>query len=354
VKPEVLALEGRESCEEAIERAARLVDDGGLVAFPTDTVYGLGVAADRSDAIDRLYRVKGRAGSKPLARLVPDDAAARAASPSWPRLAAKLGRIHWPGALTIVAGGIGWRVPADQNARALSGRVRGQLAATSANRSGSPDARTAAEVVEALGSDVDLVLDGGRTPGVPSTVVRVDGPRLEVLREGEITRADLELEALPTVLFVCRGNTCRSPIAAALMEAQLGIRGRSDVVVLSAGTDVGGEASGRSATGLAAEVVREAGGDLSGHAARPVTPALLGRADWVFVMERSQLERILELLPEERPRVRVLDLSGHDIFDPFGEDIEVYRNARDRIADAVGARVLEIVESLDSDEEHTP
>jgi protein-tyrosine phosphatase len=196
-----------------------------------------------------------------------------------------------------------------------------------------------------------LVLDGGRTPGVPSTVVRVDGRSLEVLREGDIKRDELEREALPTVLFVCRGNTCRSPIAAALMDAQFKLRGRTDVAALSAGTDVGGDADGRGASDLAAEVVREAGIDLGAHAAKPVTPALLGRADWVFVMERSQLERIVELLPEERSRVRVLDPAGGDIGDPFGGDLETYRAARDRIADAVGSRVLEIAESLDGDEE---
>ncbi len=195
--PEMLELAGDESDDAKIDRAARVLGEGGLVAFPTDTVYGLGADGSRPDAVERLYTVKGRDRAKPFARLVPDARAAGEVAPRWGRLARKLARACWPGALTIVVGGVGLRVPAHRAARALasklSGLTGGGLLATSANRSGEPDPRTAREVIEALGSDVDLVLDGGETAGVPSTVVRADGPRMEILRGGAIAEEELRL-----------------------------------------------------------------------------------------------------------------------------------------------------------------
>ncbi len=188
--------------DSTLARAVKLLADGGVVAFPTDTVYGLGADASRPDAVERLYEAKGRDRSKPLAVLVPDAAAAKRQASAWPPLAERLARAYWPGALTIVSGGTGFRVPAHKAARALAAGLMeltgGGLAATSANRSGGPDPRTARDVVEALGSEVDLVLDGGETGGVASTVVRVEGAHLKVLREGAVVAAELEALARGT------------------------------------------------------------------------------------------------------------------------------------------------------------
>lgn len=191
-KPEVVELSGGCEDDAAIARAARLMADGGLVAFPTDTVYGLGADPSRPDAAERICAAKGRERSKPLALLVADaDTAARLAG-AWPELAAKLAELYWPGALTIVVGDIGLRVPASRLARELASRLGGSIVATSANRSGGPEPRTAEEVAAALGQDVDLILDGGRTEGTPSSVVRVTAAGLEILREGAIPREELD------------------------------------------------------------------------------------------------------------------------------------------------------------------
>jgi tRNA threonylcarbamoyl adenosine modification protein (Sua5/YciO/YrdC/YwlC family) len=352
VKPDVLPLQGGAADGVSIARAAHVLSGGGLVAFPTDTVYGLGAAVGSEAAMDKLYRVKGRDSNKPVARIVPDAATAKAAADAWPRLASKLARVYWPGALTIVAGGVGFRMPAHQAARALAAKAIGGLAATSANRSGEPDARTADEVLEMLGTDVDLVLDGGRTEGSPSTVVRVNGTTLEVLREGSIRCAELQEVSRATVLFVCRGNTCRSPTAAAAMETELASAGRHGVKVRSAGVDVGGEIGDASASAPAAAAA-EVGLDLTGHRARPLTPSMLSEADWVFVMDRTQRDRIAEILPEEGPRVELLDPDGADIEDPAGEDREFYARTRDRIRAAVRARASSIVESLGAEGDET-
>jgi len=194
--PETVRLTGGDADAPLIARAARVLGDGGLVAFPTDTVYGLGVDASRPDAVERLYEAKGRDRSKPLAMLVPDAAAAERIAETWPPLAGRLAEAYWPGALTIVVGKLGFRVPAHDAARSLAAELEkltgGALAATSANRSGGPDPRTARDAARALGTSVDLVLDGGEAGGVPSTVVRVSGGRVEVLREGAVPAAEIE------------------------------------------------------------------------------------------------------------------------------------------------------------------
>jgi L-threonylcarbamoyladenylate synthase len=335
VKPEIITLAGGEPDGRAIARAARCLDEGGLVAFPTDTVYGIGASPARPDAIDRIYTAKRRDRAKPLARLVHDAQAAARAAGTWTRLAAKLARVYWPGALTIVVGGIGTRVPAHQSARGLSGNFPEGLATTSANRAGSPEARTASEVVDALGDAVDLVLDGGQSAGTPSTVVRAEGERPEILRSGAIDEQELRLVAPPTVLFVCRGNTCRSPMAAAFFIEELQRRNRTDVAVVSAGIDVGGDTSGAGASEGAHRAAAASYIDLSGHEVTPLTPAMLARADWVFVMEQDQADRIASLLPEERSHLRLLDPDGTDIGDPYGQGEDEYARARDAIREAV-------------------
>jgi len=343
----VVELAGGPSENDAVSLAAEVLEGGGLVVFPTDTVYGLGVSAARPDAIERLYALKGRDRSKPLVRLVQNARAAESAGgrdvPPWPRLARKLARAYWPGPLTIVVRGQSFRVPAHQVARALAARV--ELLATSANRSGCAAACTAAEAIEALGAGVDLVLDGGRAAGAPSTVVRADGERAEVLREGAVSADELALLAPPTVLFVCRGNSCRSPLAAELFKQELQGRGRRDFVVLSSGLDVGAESAGRGASSLAVAAAAEAGLDLSDHAVQALTPAMLARADWVFVMERAQADTITKLLPEESERVALLDPGGADIEDPFGGGPDIYARTMDRVREAVRARAREILDA---------
>ena len=351
-KPAVVELPGGAGDEAAIARAAEVMAEGGLVAFPTDTVYGLAADPSRLDAAERICAAKRRARSKPIARLVADADAAAPIAGSWPRLARKLARVYWPGALTIVVNDVGLRVPGNQLARALAVRMGGSILATSANRSGGPEPRTARDVAAALGPEVDLILDGGRAGGVPSTVVRVAGERLEVLREGAIGEEALRSVAPPTVLFVCRGNTCRSPLAAAMFTEEALKRKRADLRALSAGLDVIGDRGGDSVDQGASKTVRrvavEMGFVLAGHEVTALTPAMLSRADWVFVMEGEQIGKITSFLPEEADRVRLLDPAGEDVPDPAGGGAEVYRATGLRIRSLVRVRAREILDAEDA------
>ncbi|HEV8583947.1 MAG TPA: L-threonylcarbamoyladenylate synthase [Methylomirabilota bacterium] len=185
-----------------LDEAARVLRAGGLVAFPTESFYGLGAAALEPTAVRRVFEAKGRPASMPL--LVVIDAPAMLAEivADVPERARALMARHWPGPLTLVfraaprvpaevtagTGTIGVRVPAHPVPRGLAARLGTPVTAPSANPTGGAPPVTAAAVQALLGGALDLVLDGGPTPGgAPSTVVdvTVDPPR--VIRQGAIT-----------------------------------------------------------------------------------------------------------------------------------------------------------------------
>jgi L-threonylcarbamoyladenylate synthase len=191
----------------AIDEAARVLREGGLVVFPTDTVYGVGAAVDRPDAVARLYVAKGRPLDRPIPVLIADlDQLERLAS-ELNEAVWRVARRFWPGALTIVVpaqpwlpveivrdtGAVGLRMPDHPVALAIIRAAGGAVATTSANRSGEREACTVEEAIAALGEAVDLYVDGGRTPGgVPSTVVALEGGEIRVLRRGALDPALVE------------------------------------------------------------------------------------------------------------------------------------------------------------------
>ena len=195
---------------EALRAAAAAVAAGELLAFPTETVYGLGARADDDAAVQRIYAAKGRPSAHPLIVHVADTAQAAHFAAPWPPAAQALARAFWPGPLTLIvrrapqraqaaAGGqhsIGLRVPAHPVAQALLREalhlgVPG-IAAPSANRFGRVSATTAAHVVQEFGPALK-VLDGGACPGgIESTIVDCSGPEPALLRPGLLPRAAIE------------------------------------------------------------------------------------------------------------------------------------------------------------------
>jgi L-threonylcarbamoyladenylate synthase len=188
----------------ALDNAIARLRSHQLIAFPTDTVYGLGAALDSPEAIEQLYTVKGRDSAKAIAVLVGDAAALSAVASDLSQSARLLAQNFWPGPLTLVVPRrpglpdnlsslptIGVRMPNHPVALSLLNRS-GPLAVTSANRSGAANTTTAQEVFSQLGGLIALILDGGQTPGgLPSTVVDCTAEELIVLRQGPITRHQL-------------------------------------------------------------------------------------------------------------------------------------------------------------------
>jgi L-threonylcarbamoyladenylate synthase len=187
--------------------AAEVLRSGGLVALPTDTVYGIAVALDTPGGIERLFAAKRRPPEKGVMLLLA-DAAQGPTIGEWPETAAALAESFWPGGLTVIVpqrpdvplpealtGGAptsGLRAPGHPAPRALAAAV-GPLPTTSANVSGLPEARTAEEIVQQLGDAIELVLDGGPAHGGPaSTVVDCTVAPPRILRLGAISKESLE------------------------------------------------------------------------------------------------------------------------------------------------------------------
>jgi len=190
-----------------VRRAAEILKRGGLVGFPTETVYGLGADAASREAVARLYAAKRRPADHPVIVHFADAKQAFAWARDVPEGARKLAERFWPGPLTLVlkrskkagdfvTGGqdtIGVRVPAHPVAQELLKAFGGGIAAPSANRFGAVSATTAAHVKQDLGKDVEIVLDGGPSEvGIESTIVDLSGDGAVLLRPGKISRLELE------------------------------------------------------------------------------------------------------------------------------------------------------------------
>jgi L-threonylcarbamoyladenylate synthase len=187
-----------------LERALSVLQEGGLVAFPTDTVYGIGAMVFDGAAVERIYTVKDRPVEKAIPVLLGGPEDLTKVTQDVPEMAVRLAAHFWPGPLTLVVpkhpdlpeavsatATVGVRVPDHPVARALL-HLAGPMAVTSANLSGRSSPSTAREVIDQLGGRIALVLDGGTTPGgVPSTVADCTGMEPQILREGPVSSAEI-------------------------------------------------------------------------------------------------------------------------------------------------------------------
>lgn len=356
---------------DAIHRTVQALAEGKLVAVPTETVYGLACSALNEQAVARLARLKQRSSKHPLTLAIKSADDARDYVPSLSPLAERLTRRCWPGPVTLVLdsdhpdslleqlprsvrdvvvpnGSVGLRVPAHDALLSVLRLTAGPLVLTSANRPGEPDAVNAADVANAVGDDIDLILDDGQSKfGQPSSVVRVENNQLSLLRPGVINGQVLKRLSSYLIVFVCTGNTCRSPMAEALMRRR--IAGRLEcavdeledrnVMIMSAG--IAAKSGGR-ASPESVQLMRERGIDINLHESQPLTERLVRFADLILTMTRSHRDAIVAEWPDAAPRVKVICRDGVDISDPFGGPIEQYRRCVDQIDAQLDAWVDEI------------
>lgn len=197
----------RSDSDETRKLAAQIIANGGLIAFRTDTFYGVGADPLNAEAVGRIMTLKGREEGKPILLLIADLADAEALLLSKPKAYEVLTRALWPGPLTIVApavhslpaeltagtGTVGVRLPDSEEVRQLLRECGGRLTATSANPSGSEAAESASDVSEYFATGLDLIIDGGEvTATQPSTVIDVTGQVPKLLREGAVSRGEIE------------------------------------------------------------------------------------------------------------------------------------------------------------------
>lgn len=184
--------------KQAASRAGKFLREGKLVAFPTETVYGLGVSLNHPEAVERLYRVKGRPPEKELTLAIADPSMLQKYGISLSPLAKRLVERFWPGPLTLILKNgkgekIGVRMPGHPVAKEVIQEARVPIGLPSANPSGKNPPRSAEEVIAYFDGAIDLIVDGGKTAlGVSSTVVDLSEGKAAILREGAISRKEIE------------------------------------------------------------------------------------------------------------------------------------------------------------------
>ena len=246
-RAEICRILGEEPDPEVIRRAGRIIREGGLVAFPTETVYGLGGDALCADAAQKIYAAKGRPSDNPLIVHIADVERLADVAAVIPESAKKLAAACWPGPLTMVlpktdrvpdetTGGLATvavRLPSDAIAQALIREAGGFVAAPSANRSGRPSPTTAAHVAEDLGESIDMILDGGQaTIGLESTIVDLSERTPSILRLGYYDQQMLEgiLGQIEVDPAIAAGASVARPKAPGMKYRHYAPRARLEII----------------------------------------------------------------------------------------------------------------------------
>ena len=362
MKTQVLQVVDDGQAAQAASQGASVLSGGGLVAFATETVYGVGALAANSAAMERLRELKDRP-RRPFSLHLGKPGDAGRYVGNMPAIAQRLIAKAWPGPLTLLValGGrladvklqaaglyevlagedvIGLRCPDCPVASAMLSAVDGPVVAPSANRAGAGSPRTARDVLDQLEDRIDLLIDSGPTRyGLDSTIVHVAADGWKILREGVYSARRIRQLLTQTWLFVCTGNSCRSPIAAGLARrrmaerigcpvGQLTMKGYD---MLSAGILAG---EGAPATPEAIAAAARFGADISDHRTRKLTVELIHQADMIFCMTDVHVAEVLRLAPDSADKVARLG-DALDIPDPIGGGRDAYRDTAGKIDQAL-------------------
>lgn len=354
-----------------IPEVIRRLRAGQVVSFPTDTSPCLAASGLAPAAVERLLGSEnGQVG--PLQAAVRGVADARDWVPGLPLLAQRLGRRFWPGPLTLLCRE-GWE---EGLVRRVPEPVRKALCPDQALLLSSPRHEALLEVLSLLPGPLVLVpfqgeradLDGRADviieegPGRPSgtsTLVEVKGAAWRVLQSGVLSEETLRQHSTCLIVFVCTGNTCRSPLAEALCKKRLSDRlgcrieelPERGFSVVSAGLAA---LMGGTAADEAQAVAAAYGGDLTQHRSRPLTPDLAAQADYLIVMTRGHAQALFSHYPRLGCRPRLLRVTGDDLADPIGQSREVYEACGRQIWEALERLLQELVPESRTDPADAP
>lgn len=352
-----------------LARAAALLSEGQLVVLPTETVYGVAALLTSPSARERIAQVRSADDKKPLTIHLASAQDASRYLGDVSELGRRMMRKLWPGPVALrfevpaerrqavakelnidesaIYDGqsIMLRCPDHPATRQVLQQVGGPVVMTVASGVGSASP-SPADLAETLGDRVALVVDAGPPRfSRPSTIVRVGKDDYEIVREGVFDRRIIERMLRTTILYVCSGNTCRSPMAEALTRKLLAHRlNVSEAELESKGFYVRSAGAlampGARATPQAVEAVRELQADLTKHRSQPLTLELIHQSDLILVMSSAHARAVQAMAPSASDKIVLLSDEG-DIEDPIGAEVAVYRSLAAKMEQLIEKRLTE-------------
>lgn len=336
-----------------IKEAAGILQKGGIVAFPTETVYGLAADYNNKDTINKLYDIKKRPKDKLFTIHIAAKEKILEYVDGLDELIKKLIDKFWPGPLTIIVKSkdgksLGFRMPANKLALELIKLSNLTIVAPSANISGAPDPVEPFSVVQNFDGLIDMVIDAGPTEiGAPSTIVDISTLRPQILREGsnidEVKAILFENKEITNILIACAGNSCRSPMAEGLLKRELEKEGFN---IKSAGIIA---VDGLSPSPETVEVMkRYAGVDMSNFLTHKLTKELADWADIILVMDDTQKDFIRDIIPQAKIKTHLfkefagLKANNMNVQDPIGKPFLTYEQTYKQIEEAVNKIVTKL------------